>query len=370
MFWPSRGGRQRQVARGAAARHGRRRQPRRVRDRGRRARAATRRPRRCSTAASSWPSSSRARRACSAHDARRGGRGAAGAGRGGQRARRRRRVRRRAVPRPAGRLGPSSGCMRFANAAGAIVACRLACCRRDADRRDEVEAHRSGRRSVHERRRCADLVEDPRAPASRSAVAEAAAAPRRPPTRCSAADRPPDAGRGRPPGARRAARRRPPAGHGRPGRAAGAARASRCRGPGVDGVLGTADILEDLLLLGALDEQGRDRLDEPRRPGRHRRSRSTTGSPATTPRRSRGWASRAARCCCASTPTTRRPRRTWRPAPDAVSALAAAGLMAMVEPFISHRVDGRVRNDLSAEAVIRADRGRLRARRPRPPTPG
>ena len=28
--------------------------------------------------------------------------------------------------------------------------------------------------------------------------------------------------------------------------------------------------------------------------------------------------------------------------------------MAMVEPFISHRVDGRVRNDLTAEAMIRA----------------
>ena len=28
--------------------------------------------------------------------------------------------------------------------------------------------------------------------------------------------------------------------------------------------------------------------------------------------------------------------------------------MAMVEPFISHRVDGRVRNDLSTEAVIRS----------------
>jgi hypothetical protein len=28
--------------------------------------------------------------------------------------------------------------------------------------------------------------------------------------------------------------------------------------------------------------------------------------------------------------------------------------MAMVEPFISHRVDGRIRNDLSPEAVIRS----------------
>ena len=28
--------------------------------------------------------------------------------------------------------------------------------------------------------------------------------------------------------------------------------------------------------------------------------------------------------------------------------------MAMVEPFISHRIDGRVRNELTAEAMIRA----------------
>jgi hypothetical protein len=38
----------------------------------------------------------------------------------------------------------------------------------------------------------------------------------------------------------------------------------------------------------------------------------------------------------------------------AVSGLASHALMAMVEPFISHRVDGRVRNDLSPEAVIRS----------------
>ncbi|MDX6357919.1 MAG: hypothetical protein QOH37_973, partial [Nocardioidaceae bacterium] len=39
---------------------------------------------------------------------------------------------------------------------------------------------------------------------------------------------------------------------------------------------------------------------------------------------------------------------------DAVGALATLGLMAMVEPFISHRVDGRIRNDLSAESVVRS----------------
>jgi hypothetical protein len=38
----------------------------------------------------------------------------------------------------------------------------------------------------------------------------------------------------------------------------------------------------------------------------------------------------------------------------AVSDLAEHRLMAMVEPFISHRVDGRVRNVLTAEAMIRA----------------
>jgi hypothetical protein len=38
----------------------------------------------------------------------------------------------------------------------------------------------------------------------------------------------------------------------------------------------------------------------------------------------------------------------------AVSDLAARGLMAMVEPFISHRIDGRVRNVLTPEAMTRA----------------
>jgi DhnA family fructose-bisphosphate aldolase class Ia len=46
--------------------------------------------------------------------------------------------------------------------------------------------------------------------------------------------------------------------------------------------------------------------------------------------------------------------RTMEACARAVSALAGRGLMAMVEPFISHRVDGRIRNDLSPEAVIRS----------------
>jgi DhnA family fructose-bisphosphate aldolase class Ia len=46
--------------------------------------------------------------------------------------------------------------------------------------------------------------------------------------------------------------------------------------------------------------------------------------------------------------------RTVESCGHAVSELAARRKIAMVEPFISHRVDGRVRNDLSTEAVIRS----------------
>ena len=39
---------------------------------------------------------------------------------------------------------------------------------------------------------------------------------------------------------------------------------------------------------------------------------------------------------------------------QAVDELAAHGLIAMVEPFLSTRVDGKVRNDLSPDAVIKS----------------
>jgi hypothetical protein len=46
--------------------------------------------------------------------------------------------------------------------------------------------------------------------------------------------------------------------------------------------------------------------------------------------------------------------RTVEQCSRAVSDLAARDLIAMVEPFISARVDGRVRNQLTTEAVIKA----------------
>jgi DhnA family fructose-bisphosphate aldolase class Ia len=39
---------------------------------------------------------------------------------------------------------------------------------------------------------------------------------------------------------------------------------------------------------------------------------------------------------------------------QAVDELAALGLIAMLEPFLSTRVDGKVRNDLSPDAVIKS----------------
>jgi hypothetical protein len=46
--------------------------------------------------------------------------------------------------------------------------------------------------------------------------------------------------------------------------------------------------------------------------------------------------------------------RTLESCASAVGELAERGLMAMVEPFISHRIDGRVRNDLTVDAVVRS----------------
>ena len=122
--------------------------------------------------------------------------------------------------------------------------------------------------------------------------------------------------------------------------------------PGVNGVLGTSDVLEDLLLLGALNDKvvfgsmNRGGLAgtvfeiDDRFTGYDAASIAKAGyeggkmllridpdDPATAP--------------------------TLEACGRAVSELADRRLIAMVEPFLSHRVDGRVRNDLSTEAMIR-----------------
>jgi DhnA family fructose-bisphosphate aldolase class Ia len=123
--------------------------------------------------------------------------------------------------------------------------------------------------------------------------------------------------------------------------------------PGVDGVLGTADILEDLLLLGALE--GKVVIGSMNRGGLAGTSfeiddRFTAYHAGAIERR--GF--QGGKMLLRIDPQDAATAPTLVACADAVNALADRSLMAMVEPFISHRVEGRVRNDLTAEAVIRS----------------
>ena len=123
--------------------------------------------------------------------------------------------------------------------------------------------------------------------------------------------------------------------------------------PGVDGVLATADVLEDLLLLGALD--GKVVIGSMNRGGLQGAAfelddRFTGYDPATVARAGFDGGKMLCRIDLADEGTL----ATLEACARAVSGLAAAGLMAMVEPFMSTRVNGRVRNDLSTDAVIRS----------------
>jgi hypothetical protein len=123
--------------------------------------------------------------------------------------------------------------------------------------------------------------------------------------------------------------------------------------PGVNGVLGTPDILEDLLLLGELDDKvviG---------------SMNRGGLAGTTFEIDDRFTAYDADSIAAAgyeggkmllriDPADPGTVSTLEACGAAVSRLASRRVMAMVEPFISHRVDGRVRNDLTTEAMIRA----------------
>jgi hypothetical protein len=123
--------------------------------------------------------------------------------------------------------------------------------------------------------------------------------------------------------------------------------------PGVDGVLGTADVLEDLLLMGALE--GKVVIGSMNRGGLAGTSFEIddrfTGYTADAIERQGFQGGKMLMRIEPSDPAT---ARTLAACASAVNSLAERRLMAMVEPFISHRVDGRVRNDLTAEAVIRS----------------
>jgi DhnA family fructose-bisphosphate aldolase class Ia len=123
--------------------------------------------------------------------------------------------------------------------------------------------------------------------------------------------------------------------------------------PSVNGVLGTPDILEDLLLLGALD--GKVVVGSMNRGGLAGTvfeidDRFTAYDAAGLARD--GF--EGGKMLLRIDPDDPSTVATVEACGRAVSELASHRLLAMVEPFISHRVDGRVRIDLGAEASIRA----------------
>lgn len=123
--------------------------------------------------------------------------------------------------------------------------------------------------------------------------------------------------------------------------------------PGVDGVLGTADILDDLLLLGALE--GKVVIASTNRGGLQGASfelddRFTACDAASVA--DMGY--HGGKMLCRIDPDDDGTVRTLEACAHAVTDFAERGLVAMVEPFMSSRHQGRLTNDLTPDAVIRS----------------
>ncbi|MFF7653754.1 deoxyribose-phosphate aldolase [Streptomyces sp. NPDC007983] len=123
--------------------------------------------------------------------------------------------------------------------------------------------------------------------------------------------------------------------------------------PGVDGVLATADILEDLLLLGALD--GKVVMGSMNRGGLAGASfelddRFTGHRPQDIARLGFDAGKLLLRVDYDDAGSLNTMLTTAR----AIDDMAERRLPVFVEPFISRRIDGRVSNDLSAEAVTKS----------------
>lgn len=125
------------------------------------------------------------------------------------------------------------------------------------------------------------------------------------------------------------------------------------RRPGVDGVLGTPDVIEDLLLLGALDDK--IVIGSMNRGGLQGASFEMddrfTGYDANTIARMGLDGGKMLTRIDVEDPGT---LTTLQSCADAVSELAARGLIAMIEPFLSSRIHGRVINDLTSAAVAKS----------------
>ena len=123
--------------------------------------------------------------------------------------------------------------------------------------------------------------------------------------------------------------------------------------PGVDGVLGTPDILDDLLLMGALD--GKVVIGSMNRGGLQGATfelddRFTAYSAAEIAARGLDGGKMLTRICLSDPGSLETIEATGR----AVTALADQRLMAMVEPFMSVYNGDRVRNLLDPESTIKS----------------
>ncbi|MFF8955909.1 deoxyribose-phosphate aldolase [Streptomyces sp. NPDC014894] len=123
--------------------------------------------------------------------------------------------------------------------------------------------------------------------------------------------------------------------------------------PGVDGVLATADILDDLLLLGALDDK--IVVGSMNRGGLAGASFELddrfTGHRAQDLHRLGFDAGKLLLRIDYQDPGS---LDTLHSTARAVDEMAERRLPVFIEPFICHRIDGRLRNDLGADAVTRS----------------
>lgn len=123
--------------------------------------------------------------------------------------------------------------------------------------------------------------------------------------------------------------------------------------PGVDGVLGTPDIIDDLAVLGLLEDKvvvGSMNRGGLSGAAFEMDDRMTAYDVPSMVAAGVDVAKALVRIDLDDPATV----ATLEAAAQAVTQAAAARLPIMLEPFLSRRIDGRVVNDLSADAVIRS----------------
>jgi DhnA family fructose-bisphosphate aldolase class Ia len=123
--------------------------------------------------------------------------------------------------------------------------------------------------------------------------------------------------------------------------------------PGVNGVLGTPDVIEDLLLLGVLDRKlVFGSMNRGGLPGAvfEMDDRFTSYNAHSIVRSKLDGGKMLLRINLDDPGTA----NVLESCAHAVTQLAAEDRIAMIEPFMSSRIDGRIQHDLSTDAVMRS----------------